>query len=167
MTKKASWSKQNWSDARQTKDPTKTICRCYMLYKQMVLCAICRRIDKYPTLDHIIPRDVKAVVMICWTFRFTNISAPDGDFSVKYLFPDWGVYQVISRIHSKDVSALASFKVLVPVQPVGIINTNYLMPLLLPAGLVGIIGTIFTVAFLIIFKWRMKIGWIRIFNHKR
>ena len=69
-----------------------------------------------------------------------------------------GIYQVISRIYSKDVSALASFKVLVPVQPVGIINMNYLMPLLLPAGLVGIIGTIFAIAFLIIFKRGMKIG---------
>jgi hypothetical protein len=87
--------------------------------------------------------------------KFTNINAPNGDFSVKYLFPDWGIYQVISRIHSKDVSALASFKVLVPVQPVGIIDTNYLTPLLLPAGLVGIIGAIFVIAFLIIIK-KMK-----------
>jgi hypothetical protein len=40
-------------------------------------------------------------------FKFTNITAPDGDFSVKYLFLEWGMYQVISTIHSKGVSALA------------------------------------------------------------
>jgi len=91
------------------------------------------------------------------SFKFTNISAPDGDFSVKYLFPDSGVYQVISRIYSNDAPILASFKVLVPLQPLGIINTNYLMPLLLPAALVGIIGAIFVTAFLIILKGN-KIG---------
>lgn len=40
-------------------------------------------------------------------FKFTNIAAPDGDFSVKYRFLEWGMYQVISTIHSKGVSALA------------------------------------------------------------
>jgi hypothetical protein len=84
-------------------------------------------------------------------FKFTNIAAPDGDFSVKYRFLEWGMYQVISTIHSKDVSALASFKVLVPLQPIGIINVNYLMPLLLPAA-VGIIGTIFVAAFVIMMR---------------
>jgi hypothetical protein len=52
-------------------------------------------------------------------FRFTNITAPDGIFSIKYLFPDVGLYQVISRITSPsiDVASLASFKVFVPGQP--------------------------------------------------
>jgi len=84
------------------------------------------------------------------TFKFTNMTSLDGNFSVKYLFPDWGIYQVISRIDSNNVSALASFKVLVPIQPLGIINVNYLMPLLLPAELVGIIGAIAVGMFLII-----------------
>jgi len=83
------------------------------------------------------------------TFKFTNMTS-DGNFSVNYLFPDWGIYQVISRIDSNNVSALASFKVLVPIQPPGIINMNYLMPLLLPAELVGIIGAIAVGMFLII-----------------
>jgi hypothetical protein len=50
-------------------------------------------------------------------FRFTNIAAPDGVFSIKYLFPDTGLYQVIARItsHSNDVALLASFKVFVPI----------------------------------------------------
>ena len=49
-------------------------------------------------------------------FKFTNISAPDGVFSTEYLFPDTGLYQVITRIssHSSDTALLASFKVFVP-----------------------------------------------------
>ena len=52
-------------------------------------------------------------------FRFTNIIAPDGVFSIKYLFPDTGLYQVITRITSQSngVASLASFKVFVPGQP--------------------------------------------------
>jgi hypothetical protein len=52
-------------------------------------------------------------------FRFTNITAPDGVFSIKYLFPDTGLYQVITRVtsHSNSVASLASFKVFVPGQP--------------------------------------------------
>ncbi|MDP9287822.1 MAG: hypothetical protein M3P08_06440 [Thermoproteota archaeon] len=52
-------------------------------------------------------------------FRFANIIAPDGVFSIKYLFPDTGLYQVITRITSQSngVASLASFKVFVPGQP--------------------------------------------------
>jgi len=51
-------------------------------------------------------------------FRFTNIIAPAGVFSIKYLFPDTGLYQVITRISSQSNGvALASFKVFVPGQP--------------------------------------------------
>ena len=52
-------------------------------------------------------------------FRFANITAPNGVFSIKYLFPDTGLYQVITRItsHSNGVASLASFKVFVPGQP--------------------------------------------------
>ncbi|MBV9666492.1 MAG: hypothetical protein JO327_00015 [Nitrososphaeraceae archaeon] len=84
------------------------------------------------------------------SFKFTNISAPDGNFSVKYLFPDSGVYQVISRTYSKDTPTLASFKVTVPIQPLGIINTNNMNPLILPAILVAVIGAIAVASFLII-----------------
>jgi hypothetical protein len=34
------------------------------------------------------------------TFKFNNLYAPNGNFSVKYLFPDSGIYQVITRINS-------------------------------------------------------------------
>jgi hypothetical protein len=37
------------------------------------------------------------------SFKFTNIAAPDGIFSVKYLFPDSGLYQVITKIDSKKI----------------------------------------------------------------
>jgi len=91
------------------------------------------------------------------SFKFTNITAPNGSFSVNYLFPDTGVYQVIPRIYSKDASILASFKVLVPIQPFGVINTNNINPLILPAGLVGIVGAIVVVSFLIMMRKRKKI----------
>jgi len=91
------------------------------------------------------------------SFKFTNITAPNGSFSVNYLFPDTGVYQVIPRIYSKDASILASFKVLVPIQPFGVINTNNINPLILPAGLVGIVGAIVVVSFLIMIRKRKKI----------
>ena len=49
-------------------------------------------------------------------FRFNNVSAPDGQFSVKYLFPDTGQFEIIVRISSPDApdaQALAAFAVLV------------------------------------------------------
>ena len=91
------------------------------------------------------------------SFKFTNITAPNGSFSVNYLFPDTGVYQVISRIYSKDASILASFKVPVPIQPFGVINTNNINPLILPAGLVGIAGAIAVICFLIMIRKRKEI----------
>ncbi len=32
------------------------------------------------------------------TFRFNNVKAPNGIFSLKYLFPDYGTYQVIASV---------------------------------------------------------------------
>jgi hypothetical protein len=90
------------------------------------------------------------------SFKFTNITAPNGSFSVNYLFPDTGVYQVISRTYSKDAPTLASFKVLVPFQPLGVVNTNSINPLILTAGLVGIAGAIAVVTFFVIMRKRTK-----------
>src|SRR5438093_4634122 len=39
------------------------------------------------------------------SFKFTNITAPDGIFSVKYLFPDSGLYQVLTKIDSNDFTS--------------------------------------------------------------
>jgi hypothetical protein len=86
------------------------------------------------------------------SFKFTNISAADGNFSVKYLFPDSGSYQVIPRIDTKDSSTLASFNVFVPFQPLGTINVSNLNPLILPALLVGVIVTIVIVTLV----WKSK-----------
>ena len=49
-------------------------------------------------------------------FKFENITVPNGDFSVKYIFPDDGTHQVILRLNSKDLIELASFQVFVPHQ---------------------------------------------------
>ena len=59
-------------------------------------------------------------------FKFENISVFNGDFSVKYLFPDDGTHQVITRIYSKDDPinlGIGSFSVFVPHQsPPDILN---------------------------------------------
>ena len=94
--------------------------------------------------------------------RFNNISAPNGDFSVSLKFLETGTYQVIVRVDSKGnyddnnnnnvALALASFKILVPDQPLGIIDVNYMTPLLVPAGLAAIIGVGALVMLLMIAK---------------
>lgn len=65
------------------------------------------------------------------TFRSTNISAPDGNFSIYVIFPDIGSYQVITRITSQthDVAALASFIVIVPAlqSSLNLFGTNYII----------------------------------------
>ena len=57
-------------------------------------------------------------------FKFENITVPDGDYSVEYLFPDDGTHQVITRIDKgADVQVLASFNVFVPHQaPPSLLN---------------------------------------------
>jgi hypothetical protein len=72
-------------------------------------------------------------------------------------FLEQGTYQAINKIKSKENNiaiVLASFNVFVPLQPFGTIDMDYLSPLLLPAGLVSIIGVIVIVAFIIIGKTR-------------
>ncbi|HEX6673314.1 MAG TPA: hypothetical protein VF084_13865, partial [Nitrososphaeraceae archaeon] len=62
------------------------------------------------TGEHIKNFDARAVV--------TN-----GDFSVKYLFPDDGTHQVLTRINTNNSILLASFSVFVPHQsPPSLIN---------------------------------------------
>ncbi len=84
-------------------------------------------------------------------FKSNNITVTDGDFSFYSTFPNDGTYQVILRINSKDYAiALASFKVIVPFQPIGTINLSYTIPLILPAVIVGIVGFIVVASFLIV-----------------
>jgi hypothetical protein len=65
------------------------------------------------------------------TFRWTNISAPDGDFSINIIFRNMGSYQVITKISSRsnDVASLASFKVIVqaPPTPTSLFGGNYVI----------------------------------------
>lgn len=50
-------------------------------------------------------------------FKFEDISVgDDGHFSVKYLFPDDGTHQVITRVDTNNSVNLASFNVFVPHQ---------------------------------------------------
>ena len=57
-------------------------------------------------------------------FKFENITVPNGDFSVEYIFPDDGTHQVLTRIDKgTSVRVLSSFNVFVPHQsPPSILN---------------------------------------------
>jgi hypothetical protein len=64
------------------------------------------------------------------TFLLTNISAPDGHFSINVIFPNIGSYQIITRMTSQshDVSSLASFTVIVPaMQSSNLFGGNYII----------------------------------------
>ena len=52
-------------------------------------------------------------------FKFENISVGDGHFSVKYLFPDDGTHQAITRLDTKNSVNLALFNIFVPHQSSG------------------------------------------------
>jgi hypothetical protein len=71
--------------------------------------------------------------------KFYNITAPNGHFSIKHKFVHDGIYQIIVKVNSKDSAlTLASFKMIVPFQPFGVININHIFPLLIPAVLAAI-----------------------------
>jgi hypothetical protein len=92
------------------------------------------------------------------SFKFTNITAPIGIFSVKYLFPDSGLYQLITKIDSKDSSSLASFNVSVPFAPLGTVNMGNLNPIAVPAIAGVIAATVGVVLILKIKKINKKIS---------
>jgi hypothetical protein len=66
-------------------------------------------------------KNITAVVSVTsqnTLFKFNKVTAPNGVFSLKYIFPNPDTYQVIVKANSKNYSlALASFKVLIPVPP--------------------------------------------------
>ena len=74
------------------------------------------------------------------TFKFNNIYAPNGDFSVKYLFPDSGMYQVITWINSNNPQSimLASFRVIVTPETSSL--TYIITPVIIIAIIVGSIS---------------------------
>src|SRR5919199_3550378 len=92
------------------------------------------------------------------TFKFTNITAPNGIFSVKYLFPDSGSYNIITKLNSKNYSSLASFNVFVPFAPLGTVNVGNLNPISLPAVAGIIAATVGTALILKIKKKNKKIS---------
>ena len=47
-------------------------------------------------------------------FKFNIVSAIDGQFSVKYLFPDTDCLKSLQELSPPDVQALAAFDVIVP-----------------------------------------------------
>ena len=73
------------------------------------------------------------------TFKFANITAPNGIFSVKYLFPDSGSYNIITKVDAKDFTSLASFNVFVPLGSLGAVNVGNWNPLIIPeiAGIIA------------------------------
>jgi hypothetical protein len=75
--------------------------------------------------------------------KFYNITAPNGYFSIKHKFVHDGIYQIIVKVNSKySALTLASFKIIVPFQPFGVININHIFPLLIPALLAAIVGVV-------------------------
>jgi hypothetical protein len=74
-------------------------------------------ITEWETDEHI--KDSLAMVTITMgerIFKFQNITVPNGDFSVEYLFPEHGTHQVLLRLDRNDSIHVASFQVYVPHQ---------------------------------------------------
>ncbi|HEY7571335.1 MAG TPA: hypothetical protein VH796_08200 [Nitrososphaeraceae archaeon] len=83
------------------------------------------------------------------TFKYSNITAPTGDFALKYIFPDYGTYQVIATVRSNTSAvALASFPINIPVQVAG--------TFLSPTMIIGIVIIIVGVVALVIAVMKIK-----------
>ena len=98
-------------------------------------------------------------------FKFENISiGNNGHFSVKYLFPDDGTHQVITRVDTNDSSTASSFNVFIPHQaPPNILNPFPSSPtsgsennqqITMTVLLIGIIGSIAAVTISLIRRKR-------------
>jgi hypothetical protein len=74
------------------------------------------------------------------TFKFSNITAPNGEFLLKYIFPDYGTYQVIASVRpNASAVALASFPITIPV-PTASTFTSPTMPIGIVIIIVGIVA---------------------------
>ena len=91
-------------------------------------------------------------------FKFNDVDIQDGDLSLKVRFVEDGNYQVISQIRSADNTAiaLASFNILVPLQPLGKFNTDSLISSLVPAGLVAFGLSVIVIALILISRKRER-----------
>lgn len=89
--------------------------------------------------------------------KLSNVTVPEGDFSMRFVFPSEGTYQVVLSVGSQShVIALASFRVFVPFQPFGTFNLNSVNPFIFPALVLGIIGAVVVSVFVIIMKKSYK-----------
>jgi hypothetical protein len=88
-------------------------------------------------------------------FKFANITAPEGIYSVKYLFPDSGSYNIITKIDSKDFTSLGSFNVFVPLGSLGTVNVGNWNPMVIPE-IAGIIAATLGVALILTIKKKNK-----------
>lgn len=71
-------------------------------------------------------------------FKFLNIPVVNGDFSLKYSFPDSGHNQILASINKDSFSlALASFRVSVsaPFPPLDILAESIIIGVVLPASI--------------------------------
>jgi hypothetical protein len=91
-------------------------------------------------------------------FKFNDIVIQNGDLSLKVRFLEDGNYQVISQIRSADslVVALASFNILVPLQPIGKFNADSLSPLLIIAALVAMGLSVSVIVLILISRRKRK-----------
>ena len=73
-------------------------------------------------------------------------------------FSEDGNYRAISQVSSTDNAAvaLASFNILVPLQPLGKFNADSLSSSLFPAGLVAISLSILVIAFIVVSRKKEK-----------
>jgi hypothetical protein len=112
------------------------------------------------TGDHI--KDLIASITITKNdkifFRFNDVDIQNGDLTLSVKFLEDGNYQVISQLRSADnlAIALASFNILVPLQPIGKFNADSLSSLLIPAGLVAMSISISVIALILISRRRRK-----------
>ena len=91
------------------------------------------------------------------SLKFYNITAPNGQFSIKHKFVHDGIYQIIVKVNSKySALTLASFKIIVPFQPFGVININHIFPLLTPAVLAAIVGAVAILLFMVVIANKKK-----------
>ena len=99
-------------------------------------------------------------------FKFENISVgEDGHISVKYLFPDDGTHQVITRLDTNDASSASSFNVFVPHQaPPSILNPFPSSPMIgsdknQQIGIVILVGIIGGIVIATIFQIKRRQRW--------
>jgi hypothetical protein len=112
------------------------------------------------TGDHI--KDLIASITITKNdrifFKFNDVDIQNGDLTLSVKFLEDGNYQVISQLRSADnlPIALASFNILVPLQPIGKFNADSLSSLLIPAGLVAMSISVSAIALILISRRRRK-----------